>query len=316
MLTVLLATKNRAALLQQVLESFCGLKTPAGGWKLVVVDNGSTDPTAQTLASFSGRLPLHSVFEAKRGKNYALNAGLARIEGDLTVMTDDDVFPHADWLVELRKAADTQPEYTMFGGAIVPRWEVPPPEWISWIADPGPVYTLTFPSQKNGPIEPYMVFGPNYAVRNSVFAQGMRFDPAIGPSGASYAMGSETEFLMRLGRAGHKAYFVSEAVVEHFIRKEQIDKSWVLERAVRWGRGRFRMSLSQKLWFGLPRHLFRDMPKEALNVAAAWMTFRQPALFRARWRYNTLRGMATEARTMARESCSAPQTVEASRQAH
>jgi glycosyltransferase involved in cell wall biosynthesis len=301
MLTVLLATRNRAQILREVLESYAKVQSPPSGWKLLVVDNGSTDQTAQVLADFADRLPLRALSEPKAGKNVALNRGLTLAEGDLVVFTDDDAFPHSEWLVQLRKAADAHPEYAMFGGAIVPRWAVSPPHWVRWIDDPGPVYTITGPSLKEGPVDAVLVFGPNMAVRNRLFQAGVRFDPGMGPRGTSYPMGSETDLLVRLERQGHKAWHVQNAVMEHFIRKEQMEKSWVLQRAVRYGRGRFRMSLNVKLWRGIPRHLFRDIPREGMLIVAAWISFRQKALFQAQWRFNTLRGMASEARAMARE---------------
>lgn len=303
MLTVLFATRNRAAILRNVLESYGRLQPPASGWKLIVVDNGSSDDTAQVIASFVQRLPLQSVFEPRPGKNSALNSGLRLVEGDLTVLTDDDVFPYADWLVQLREAADSHTEYTLFGGAIVPRFEVPPPAWIRWL-DLGPIFTITDSWLKEGPIPTNLISvvqGPNMAVRTSVFQAGIRFDPSIGPSGSSYPMGSETELILRLNRQGHGAWHVPGAVVEHFVRKEQLSQSWVLQRAIRWGRGRQRMSQDVKLWFGMPRHLFRDIPKEAFVMAAAWVSFRPEALLRSRWRLNILRGKAIEARTLARE---------------
>src|SRR5882672_6685372 len=221
MLTVLFATRNRATLLKAVLESYCQLLPPASGWKIVVVDNGSTDSTSQVLASFAGRLPLQSAMEHKLGKNFALNTGLQLIEGDLAVFTDDDVFPSPHWLVQLRQAADTQVSYSIFTGVILPRWESPPPNWISWIGDPGPVYTLTDPSLAEGPVAAHLVFGPNMAVRSNIFESGIRFDCNIGPSGTDYPMGSETELVVRLCRAGHKAWYTKSSPVEHFIRKEQ-----------------------------------------------------------------------------------------------
>src|SRR5262249_32411497 len=154
------------------------------------------------------------------------------------------------------------------------------------------------PTEKEGPIPPYLVFGPNFAVRTSVFHAGTRFDPNIGPSGSSYPMGSETEFLIRLGRQDHKAWHAQSAIVEHFIRKEQLTQDWVFQRAIRWGRGRYRMSQDVKLWLGVPRHLFRDMPKEAVQMAAAKISFQQEAFFHAHWRFNVLRGMAHGARIM------------------
>lgn len=302
MLTVLFATRNRATLLRDVLESYCQLTPPASGWKIVVVDNGSTDSTSQVLTSFVGRLPLQSTIEPKLGKNFALNTGLELVEGDLTVLTDDDVFPRSDWLVQLRRAADTRVSYMIFAGAIQPRWEIPPPDWITWIGDQGPVYTLTDPSLAEGPVAAHLVFGPNMAIRSEIFESGVRFNCNIGPSGTDYPMGSETELVVRLCHAGHKAWYTKTSTVEHFIRKEQLTQEWVLLRAIRWGRGRFRISPDQKLLFGVPRFLFRDLPKELALMAVARVAFRSDSLFQARWRFNILRGMAIEARKMAHES--------------
>ncbi len=305
MLTVLLATRNRARILREVLCSYCRLLPPSSGWKLVVVDNGSTDETAQVIASFGTRLPLHTQTEPKLGKNYALNTGLGLVEGDLAVFTDDDAFPFVDWLVQLRKAADNQPAYSMFGGTIVPRWEAPPPPWVQWVDQPT-VYTLTDPSLKEGPVPPYLIFGPNMAVRNSIFQTGIRLDPSIGPRGRSYPMGSETELVVRLGRQGQKAWHVPGAVVEHFVRKEQLNKAWVLQRAIYFGRGQYRLFRADEdskrmVWMDVPLYLFRAMFKQAVLASVAGVFFWQKGMLRRRWKFNFLRGQATEARILARE---------------
>jgi L-malate glycosyltransferase len=303
MLTVLLATRNRARILGDVLEAYCHLQEPSSGWKLVIVDNGSTDQTAKVLASFANRLPLYTVREPKLGKNNALNTGLALVEGDLIVFTDDDVFPCTDWLVHLRKAADTQPAYSIFGGLVVPRWQVPPPAWIGWV-ELGPVFAIHPPSILGGEIlreSLSMLYGANMAIRTNIFRSGECFDPRIGPRGGSYPMGSESSLVMRLSAQGHKALFLKELVVEHLIEKEHLTKDWVLERAIRCGRGRRRLAPNVKSWLGNPLHLLRDIPKEVLLIAAAWISFRREALFRARWRFNILRGKAVESFIMARE---------------
>jgi glycosyltransferase involved in cell wall biosynthesis len=308
MLTVMLATRNRAQILRRVMEAYCHLQVPASGWKLVVVDNGSADGTQEVLASFANRLPLHVVHEPTPGKNVALNEGLGHVEGDLVVLTDDDVFPNPDWLIHLRRAADEQPAFAMFGGVVLPRWEVPPPPWIRWV-HAGPVYALSDPSLREGPIEPHHVFGPDMAVRTSVFLAGTRFDPAIGPSGSSYAMGSETELVLRLGRQGYKAWFVQNAIVEHYIRKEQLQKSWVLQRATHFGRGQYRLyGLEQnsgtRSWMGIPLHLLLRTLRQAALAVLAFILWRREALFLARWRLNFLLGQMREARDQQHNSAS------------
>lgn len=313
MLTVLMATRNRGRILREVLESYRHLQQPSSGWKVVVVDNGSTDDTPGVLASFKNVLPLEVISEPKSGKNQGLNTGLKRAEGDLTVFTDDDVFPYEDWLTGIRKAADAQPRYSIFGGKVLPRWEIPPPAWIHWVTDSaspqgpifeiraGPVFTLTEPSLQEGPIAPGLVFGPNMAIRSCIFESGVRFDQSIGPRGSSYPMGSETELVLRLHLQGHRAWHVKAAVVEHFIRKEQLSKAWVLRRAIRFGRGWCRMASNPMLWLGIPRHLVRDVPKEALRMAAATILLNPKARFRAHWRLNCLLGEGYEAFLIAQE---------------
>src|SRR5262249_36763228 len=151
---------------------------PAGGWKLIVVDNASTDRTQKVLTSFAGRLPLLSLLEPKSGKNFALNSGLSQIEGDLVVLTDDDAFPHPDWLVALRRAADAQPDFDLFGGTVTARWGSPPPDWVAWV-NKAAVYTISDARLPEGPVEPHHIFGPNMAVRARVFENGVRFDTRI-----------------------------------------------------------------------------------------------------------------------------------------
>lgn len=305
MLTVLLATRNRSRVFTSVLESFCQLRSPSSGWKLLVVDNGSTDQTSQLIASFANRLPLQSLVEPRPGKNFALNTGLALVEGDLVVLTDDDVFPHEDWLIQLRNAADAQPDFSIFGGAVVPRWEIPPPSWIQW-ADHGAAYAITDPTWKEGPTPPNCIWGPNMAIRSDVFQSNVRFDPSMGPRGSNYLQGGDTELTRRLHHFGHKAWHVRGAVVEHFIRKEQLERAWVMQRAIRHGRGEYRLGhadeiTSRKLLLGVPRYLYRTLYKEAREMAKAWLLRRPEDLFRSHWRFNYVRGQIREVRVLSRE---------------
>jgi L-malate glycosyltransferase len=106
MLTVVLATFNGAKTLPKVLEAYGRLIAPTGGWKVIVVDNESTDGTRNVIEGSSATLPLEYRYEARRGKNAALNSAIAGICGDLVVFTDDDVVPEPNWLVEVRKSVD------------------------------------------------------------------------------------------------------------------------------------------------------------------------------------------------------------------
>jgi glycosyltransferase involved in cell wall biosynthesis len=303
MITVVFATRNGARTLPDVLDAYRGLVPPDGGWKLIVVDNGSTDESREIVASYKGILPLTCLFEERPGKNAALNAAIGQVAGDLAVFTDDDVFPRPDWLVRLREAADARPGYSVFGGTVLPRWEVPPPQWVLEWVPLSVAFALTPPSLEEGPTTSSNVFGPNMAVRTAAFEQGYRFDASIGPRGTRYAMGSETELVRRLVSRGHGAWHVRDAKVEHFIRAHQIEKGWILGRAVRFGRGQYRLErlerpLQAASWFGIPRYLFRMALEQGACFLGSAVVRNREACFRSRWQLNYYRGQIMEAGDM------------------
>jgi hypothetical protein len=98
-----------------------------------------------------------------------------------------------------------------------------------------------------GPTEPGEIFGGNMAVRRSVFERGVRFDEAIGPNrdNPNYRMGSESEFLRRVGRAGATAWFAHEPLVQHIVRQHQWSAQAWVDRAYRSGLGRAHLMLKE-----------------------------------------------------------------------
>lgn len=304
MLTVLMATHDGEKTLPRVLDAYCGLDPPEGGWKLLVVDNASTDATREILLSFARRLPLTYLFEALRGQNRARNAALSAVAGDLVVFADDDAIPRRDWLARLRSAADAQPEFSIFGGAILLHWEKPPEDWVLQWVHLGICFALT--DCEEGPIPSDLVNSPNMAIRAGVFREGYRFDETFGPREGSYPMGSETELMRRLSRAGMRAWHVKSAVVEHIIRPFQITAEWLLGRAVRHGRGSYRLSwrhAEQLAWgvLGVPAFLLRKILTDAGRLAVAKWNRDREWIFRHGWKLRYSIGCALEARVVQRE---------------
>jgi glucosyl-dolichyl phosphate glucuronosyltransferase len=278
-LTVFFATRNRAHAIPRVLEAFTGLTAPEGGWKLVVVDNGSSDTTMEVLQGFASRLPLTILSCPKPGKNRALNLALPELRGRLAVFTDDDVLPDADWLRQLLAAADAHPEADLFGGTVLPDWPRPKPDWLS---EQAVEFSVLYAQKRrpSGPCGFTDIFGPNMAIRASVFEAGTRFAEHVGPDGTNplYAMGSETELLRRLEAAGHRGWFEASARVGHIIRPEQMEEGWILDRAYRYGVGEGRH------YAGAPsaRQVLRRV---VYRVAARGMAVLPPSARRLRIRY-------------------------------
>ncbi len=301
-LTVFIATHNGAQTLPRVLAAHADLRAPAGGWQLVLIDNGSDDGSDAIAARYADRLPLHVVREPRRGKNRALNCGLALLAGDLAVFSDDDTLPAPDWLVALRRAADAQPQHDVFGGAILAHWDAPPPAWLRDWVDPKPVFAVSDPDWPSGPCEPARVWGPNMAIRAAWFARGYRFDERIGPNRSrTYAMGGETELTLRLALAeGVRCWHTAEARVHHIIRPRQMTRAFVLRRAFHLGRC-LRREAVQRARAGQP-HARRDaaaigtgIARALTALAAARRSGDARRAFAARWDLNIWRGCLHEA---------------------
>ena len=301
MLTVLLSSYNGGHTLPRMLAACTALHPPAGGWRMVVVDNASDDDTKEIVESFMASLPIAYVHEAKQGKNAALNTGLGHVTGDLVVLTDDDVVPHPDWLYQIRSVADAKADYAIIGGVILPLWETEPEPWILDWVNLGIVYALLDQGVAEGPVDPSSIYGPNMAVRRSVFDAGYRFDEDVGPKGPNYAMGSEAELTRRLTADGHRFWHTKGAVVQHIIRDHQVTEAWILKRARRFGRGQIRSRLSRtNVWpsslFGVPRYAVREFAAQTLSLAGAMLSRDRQRIFEQRWNLNCTIGKAIEFR--------------------
>ena len=247
-LTVLFATRNGESVLPRTLEAYCRVDAPTRPWKMVIVDNGSQDSTQAILASFRKRLPLETLQEPTAGKNRALNRGLTACEGRLVIITDDDAMPDPSFLTAWEKYLDQNSNYEIFGGSIGLHFEVPPPSWmLTSVAQLDVMLDVMFSVRDlpEGPITADAIFGPNMAVRSSVFENGFRFNENIGPNGSDpdYPMGSETEFCCRVAQSGVKAWFAKEPRVQHIVRSNQLTSSYWAKRAYRHGRG-----VARRMW--------------------------------------------------------------------
>lgn len=232
--TILLATRNRAALLASTLAGIAAQRLPELQWELIVVDNGSTDATADLLERAAKEMPLVAMHEPLPGKNRALNRGLAVARGNLVVFTDDDIVPDPDWIAELLGAAERWPTSNVFGGRITP---IMPPETPGWLTDhpfTEAAYARFELDQPEGPTSK-LPFGPNFAVRAPAL-DGIEFHEAIGPEGEDYISGGEIEFLQRLQRRGEEIVYVPSARVGHVVRPDQLSVDWLFGRSYRLGR--------------------------------------------------------------------------------
>jgi len=86
--SVIIATYNRASLLQRAIESV--LSQTFQHFEIIIVDDGSTDTTAQVVETYRHPKIRYIRHSENRGKSVALNNGLESAKGEYIAFLDDD----------------------------------------------------------------------------------------------------------------------------------------------------------------------------------------------------------------------------------
>ena len=105
--SVVLPTRDRAHLLPRAVASVLAQSDP--DWELLVVDDGSTDETAEVLRAFDDPRIRVLARQAPGGVAAARNLALSRAEGEVVCFLDDDDEYLPGFLEQTRRAFAEQP---------------------------------------------------------------------------------------------------------------------------------------------------------------------------------------------------------------
>lgn len=119
-ISVIIPAYNEQDFLARCLKSL-QLQVNAPDYEVIVVDNNSTDRTAIIAKQFNTRL----VKEPKKGVMHARQAGLKVAKGEIIVTTDADCFYKPNWLSNIHKTYQNNPNiiglaghYYFYNGAL------------------------------------------------------------------------------------------------------------------------------------------------------------------------------------------------------
>lgn len=218
MVSIIVCTYNREKYLGETLERLAA-NCYDGAWELVLVNNNSTDSTAQICESFAAahsEVPFRYVVETQQGLSHARNRGIVEAKGDWLVFLDDDAFVEKDYIANLQAQITKHPDAGAFGGQITPFFEDGEPKWMSsWAMgfvsamDKGDEVCLF--GNKEFPI------GANMGIRREVINAVGVFNPALGRTGNNLLGGEEKDIFNRIREAGFRIYYFPGICVRHCI---------------------------------------------------------------------------------------------------
>ena len=287
--SIIVCTYNRAPLLRETLASMQAMTVPPDcAVEIILVDNNSTDDTQAVITEFArdGRIPIVALTEKRQGKSFALNTALARAQGDVLALTDDDVLTPADWLARVVDDFRTR-DVTFVFGKVLPRWsQPPPPELLTPQAQDiwGPLALVdygdtpaAYAADNTGQRLP---IGANLAFSRAalVAVGGWRTD--LGKVNNTLISGEDHEIFLRLRRRGlYAGYYDPELTVRHFVPAQRLTRRY-FRRWFFW-RGKTQALMLDDLYphldmsrvphlAGVPRFAYR----QALQQCGRWLRTR------------------------------------------
>jgi O-antigen biosynthesis protein len=199
-ISVIVCTYNGRATIRECLEGLSRLEYP--NVEVLVIDDGSTDGTAEIVREFDVRL----VSTENRGLSAARNLGLELASGEIVAYIDDDAYPDPHWLQYLAEAFRAT-EFAAVGGP-----NLPPPgdDFVAEAvanAPGGPMHVLL--SDREAEHIP----GCNMAFRTAALRSLGGFDPQFRTAG------DDVDICWRIQASGGKVGFHPAALVWHHRRK-------------------------------------------------------------------------------------------------
>ncbi len=118
-LSIVICTRNRAGQLRGTLDSLLAMKTNRA-WEAILVDNASTDGTAEVIRKIGEAEPRIRYFREERiGLGAARDRGWREARGNLIALTDDDCYVAEDYVDAVVSAFQGRPDVGVLGGRIL-----------------------------------------------------------------------------------------------------------------------------------------------------------------------------------------------------
>lgn len=232
LISVIVPTHNRCKYLINTIKSLQEQSLDPQRYEIIVVDNNSTDKTEDAVkqTNSTGGKEVIYLKENILGLQHARHSGAKIARGKVIAYTDDDGIYSRDWLSELLKFYDDE-KVGCVGGKVLPKWEVPPPNFIKRFPE-GYLSLLDYGNEPKE-LDDCGIYGVNFSVRRDLIFSLGGFHP--GMIGSVRFGDCEIGLLKKVQGAGYKIMYAPGAVCFHVIPAERLTFAYMKRRAEQQG---------------------------------------------------------------------------------
>jgi glycosyltransferase involved in cell wall biosynthesis len=225
---IVICTYNRATSLDAMLtilaQQSCGDRI---AWRVLVVDNASTDATADVVNAHraKGLLPgLRRIFEPQQGLTFARVRGVRETTAPWIAFVDDDNLLAPTWLEAIGNAIRRHGDAGGVGGKVVLDWEQPSPAYLK-------EFGFCFAAQDHGDVDCVVesLAGAGMTLRRSALVESGWLDhPLVADRvGKKLVSGGDVEMVQRVRAAGYSLWFTPGALLRHRIPAGRMSRRYL-----------------------------------------------------------------------------------------
>jgi glycosyltransferase involved in cell wall biosynthesis len=230
-ISIIVPTRNRAGILNNLLNSIARVADFPQGVEIIIVDNGSMDKTKDLCYSVAERFPsldFRYFYDDMPGLLTGRHRGAQEARGEILAYLDDDVLLTPTWFDALQDAF-RDPNVVLVGGPSTPVFEAAPPGWLQafWTEFEGgrqcECLSLIECGDAVQPADPCYVWGLNFAIRKKTLMDCGGFHPdCILDALQRYQGDGETGLTLKIKDAGLAALYHPQLAVKHVIPKSRL----------------------------------------------------------------------------------------------
>ncbi|RJQ52959.1 MAG: glycosyltransferase family 2 protein [Actinobacteria bacterium] len=242
LLSVIIPTRNREDVLSGLLGSLARQPAVPFEWEVLVVDNDSSDDTAERTreATSDFPVPLQYVLETELGLHAARHRGAYEANGEIVAFLDDDMLVEQGWVRGVLPIQEGRADAVM--GRILPKWLSSPPEWLYSLCHTdgdnmicGYLGILDL-GDETRPLPWHLVFGGNLFIPKQLLFRLGGFNPdSLPPDMLRFRGDGESGLMARFQQEKLASVYEPTATVYHLIDSDRLSREYLARRAFNQG---------------------------------------------------------------------------------
>lgn len=210
---------------------------PNINWEVLVVDNASTDRTAEEAKESWAmeNVDLRVAHEPNPGISHARRRGFEDARFEIISFVDDDNWVEAEWIQKVYDTMYSDLEIAILGGVGIASFEETPP---SWFAQNESSYAVGLQGDKSGE-RTTSVYGAGLNIRKSTWdnlqENGFKFQ-LTGRKGNLLSSGEDSELCQAVVLSGQKIFYRSDLTFYHFMPPGRLSWEYLMKLTGSFGR--------------------------------------------------------------------------------